>query len=185
MTKLPKQLIYLRIAISIALILISFLKYQNQYLLIIIISVAFLSDVFDGMIARKHNCSNERLRQMDSRADSFFWLSLCVLLIKFYPEFISQNKLKLFILVCSEIAIQVFGYFKHGKSLALHTYSAKFWALLLFISVLCIIANNQAQLVFNLAFYWGLVSQTEVLLILLRQKKFIVDVKSLFSIQKD
>lgn len=120
MTKLPKQLIYLRVAISIGLILLSVLSYEFPIILISLICIAFLSDVFDGIIARKYNCSNEKLRQMDSKADSFFWLSVCVVLIKFYPEFIFQNKFKLFILICTEIGMQVFAYLKHGKSLALH-----------------------------------------------------------------
>lgn len=185
MNKLPKRLIYLRVIISIILILASLINFKSSLILLCLICIAFLSDVFDGIIARKYNCSNEKLRQMDSRADSFFWLSLCVVLIKFYPEFISHNKLKLFILICSEIGIQVFAYLKYGKSLALHTYSAKLWAMLLFISVLCVIVNYQTQLMFDFAFYWGLVSQMEVFIILLCQKKFLVDVKSLFSLRQN
>jgi len=184
MTNLPKQLIYLRVAISIGLILLSGLNYEFPIVLISLICIAFLSDVFDGIIARKYNCSSEKLRQMDSKADSFFWLSVCIVLIKFYPEFIFQNKFKLFILICTEIGIQVYAYLKHGKSLALHTYGAKLWAVLLFVSVLCVIANYNVQFVFNIAFYWGIISQTEVLAILLSQKKFLVDVKSLFSLPK-
>ncbi|MCA6436583.1 MAG: CDP-alcohol phosphatidyltransferase family protein [Bacteroidota bacterium] len=185
MNKLPKQLVYLRVVISVVLILASFLNYESPKVLMGLICVAFLSDVFDGIVARKYNCSTEKLRQMDSRADSFFWLSVCIVLIRFYPEFISHNKLKLFILICSEIAIQVFAYLKYGKSLALHTYSAKLWAVLLFFSVLCVIAKYKTQLIFDFAFYWGLISQIEVLVILLSQKKFLVDVKSLFSLKRD
>ncbi len=38
--------------------------------------IGLLTDIFDGIIARKVGVSSEKLRRLDSQVDLVFWLSL-------------------------------------------------------------------------------------------------------------
>jgi CDP-diacylglycerol--glycerol-3-phosphate 3-phosphatidyltransferase len=149
----------------------------------LILVYAILSDIFDGVIARKLKIATDHLRQLDSKVDTVFWFSLLYLLIVMYPEFMRGHALPLFILLILEIGVQLFGFFKFGKTMALHTYAAKAWAILLTLTVLQLLATGEAKVLFSVMFTWGLISQTEVILILLKLKTFRVDVKSILALK--
>ncbi|MCI4443017.1 MAG: CDP-alcohol phosphatidyltransferase family protein [Lentimicrobium sp.] len=79
MNKLPLTLIYSRLAIGIAIIFLSALKIENYKLIaIILFTIGLLTDIFDGIIARRLNISTQKLRRLDSTIDqvSLFLLPL-------------------------------------------------------------------------------------------------------------
>lgn len=64
--QIPMALILSRLVTGIVLVVLSFLAppYFN-WIAIILISYGLLSDIFDGIIARQLNISNEKLRRLD------------------------------------------------------------------------------------------------------------------------
>ena len=86
MKNLPFALIYARILCGILIVLFAILQIEQQSFWIISLMIfGLLTDVFDGIIARKLNVSSEKLRIWDSNVDQFFWLS--VLASIFYLNF--------------------------------------------------------------------------------------------------
>ena len=70
MKRIPIALIYSRLFIGIVIIFIS--SFQIKYYKIIaigLLSLGLLTDIFDGIIARKLNVSTEKLRRQDSAID--------------------------------------------------------------------------------------------------------------------
>lgn len=179
----PYILAYSRLLMAVFYILTAIYKpLQIPALVSTVLIAAILTDIFDGIIARKLKLDSIHLRQLDSKVDTVFWLSLFYVLIVMRSAFVKEHALGLFILIFSEVAIQVFGYFKFNSSLALHTYSAKAWAILITITVLNLLLAGHAEYLFKITFVWGLITQLEVLLIVFKLKTFKTDVRSLFRI---
>ncbi len=155
---------------------------QNKFVIVGVLIAAIVSDIFDGVLARRWKCDTENLRKLDSKIDTIFWLSLLYLLVVSQRDFVLQHSIKLFILVLLEILVQLIGYFKFNTTLALHTYSAKFWALLLAVTISALVLGYNVTFLFGACFVWGIISQLEVLLIILKLKTYKVDVKSIYSL---
>ncbi len=181
--QLPYLLTYSRLLVAIYYILVAFCKpLQDPFMISALLLYAILSDIFDGVIARKLKIDSVHLRQLDSKTDTIFWLSLLYVLFVMHTSFILNHAFEFFILIVSEIAVQAFGYLKFNRSLALHTYAAKAWAVLLTLTVLQLLLGQQAEIIFYIAFVWGLIAQLEITLIILKMKAHKVDVSSIFKL---
>ena len=53
-----------------------FIGESAKITIVILMYLGLLSDILDGIIARKQNISSEKLRRMDSQTDMIFWLSI-------------------------------------------------------------------------------------------------------------
>jgi CDP-diacylglycerol--glycerol-3-phosphate 3-phosphatidyltransferase len=180
----PYLLTYSRLLMAVVYIFASLYKPAQQPLFVgLILIYAILSDIFDGVIARRLKIATDHLRQLDSKVDTVFWFSLLYLLIVMRPEFMKDHALPLFILLVLEIGVQLFGFFKFNTAMALHTYAAKAWAVLLTLTVLQLLWTGDAAVLFTIMFAWGLISQTEVILILLKLKTYRVDIKSILVLK--
>jgi phosphatidylglycerophosphate synthase len=185
MKAIPYILTYSRLVMAVFYILVSICKpLQSNALVVGVLIAAILTDIFDGVIARRLKMSTVHLRQLDSKVDTVFWLSLMYVLIIMQSSFVKAHAIGIFILVASEILIQVIGYFRFNSSLALHTYAAKAWAILLTITVCEVFIGSHANFWFNIAFVWGIIAQLEIIIIIFKLKTFKADVSSVFTLLK-
>ena len=181
----PYLLVYSRLLIAVYFIFVAIFKQlQDPITVSLLLILAVLSDVFDGIIARKLKIDSVRLRQLDSRVDIIFWVTLLYVLLVMENSFVRSHAAALFILLMSEVFIQLFGYLKFNTALALHTYAAKAWAVLLTLSVLQILLGKNAEVIFYIMFVWGLIAQLEVALIIFKMKTSKVDISSIFKLKK-
>ena len=93
MKKVPLLLICIRLLLGFVMILIA--NNNLVYVRTILVSLmifGLLTDIFDGIIARKVGVSSEKLRRMDSQVDLIFWLCVgwCTWLLN--PEIILNHK---------------------------------------------------------------------------------------------
>lgn len=65
--------------------------YGHGPLLAQVILAATLSDIFDGIIARRLSVSTTNLRKADSTVDLFFWLSSMASLYLLCPDDVKRN----------------------------------------------------------------------------------------------
>lgn len=73
MNKLPLALIYLRLIIGITIIFLSISHVENyKFIAVILFAIGLLTDIFDGIIARRLNISTQTLRRLYSATDRFF-----------------------------------------------------------------------------------------------------------------
>ncbi len=101
---------------------------------------AFLSDVFDGIIARRLGIATPALRRLDSIADTLFYAAATFAAWHLYPAAL-RSRLPLFaVLVSLELARYAFDAIKFRREASYHMWSSKLWGIALF-----------------LAFYWLLV----------------------------
>jgi phosphatidylglycerophosphate synthase len=181
MKKLPIILIYTRLALGLAIILLSINNIENYKLVAIsILTIGLLTDVFDGIIARKLNISSQKLRRLDSTIDQIFFISFAVATYIQCSSFFGINSLKLIILFAFEGLMYIVCFIKFNKEIATHSIGAKIWTLLLFATLVQIIMQCQSFVVFNICFWVGLLTRIEIIAIIFTLKSWTNDVPSIY-----
>lgn len=134
LTSIPWLLVWLRCAIA-PLLLLDALDGKTGSLFVLGYIVAFLSDIFDGIIARKLEVSTVLLRQADSWADISLYVCVALSLWLVYPTVIISFQIPLLIAIAFQLTLFAVSLVKFGKFPSFHTYTAKLWGISLFIAV--------------------------------------------------
>ena len=138
--------------------------------------VAFLSDIFDGIIARRLKIATERIRRLDSIADSIFYICAGIAVLKLYPSVIKDQAIALGILFFLELFRYVFDYMKYRRETSYHMWSSKLWGIFLFLGFLSLLGFGQSGILVTLAIYVGMVADIEGLFISIILKNWQHDV---------
>ncbi len=185
MTKLPITLIYSRLAIGFTIIFLSTKQVDNyKFIAILLLTIGLLTDIFDGIIARRLDISTQTLRRLDSSIDQVFFISFAVATYIQCPDFFKTNALKLTILLGLEGLTYLISFIKFRKEIATHTIGAKIWTLLLFATLVQIILQCQSIVLFNICFWVGLLTRFEIIAITLTLKKWTNDVPTVYHSMK-
>lgn len=181
MTKIPIALIYSRGIIGIIILILAFCNGPYYPILAItLLIIGLLTDILDGIIARRLGISSERLRRLDSLADQVFWILIAISTFIQCPEFFKTNSLKLFILLSAEGLIYLVSYLKFKKEVATHAISSKIWTLILFATLVQIMATCKSGILFELCFYVGIITRLEIIAIILILRKWTTDVPTVY-----
>jgi phosphatidylglycerophosphate synthase len=185
MKRIPIALIYLRLVIGLILLLLSIFNVKSFAIIAIsLCSIGLLSDIFDGIIARRLNVSTERLRRLDSTIDQIFWCLVVISAFIQYPDFFYNNSIKLILLVSAEVITYIISFARFRKEVATHAISSKIWTLLLFACLIEIIYHGNSNFLFLACFYFGLLTRLEIIAILLTLKQWTNDVPSIYHAVK-
>jgi len=178
---IPVYLILFRLLL--APIILLFAYYETTYCKTIIVTLMFLgliSDILDGIIARKQNISSERLRRMDSQVDMVFWLSLGFATYFLYPELIKANLAAIIAILAMEVACYIISLVKFKKETCTHAFLSKLWGITLLVAFTSLIGFNHAGFPFQLAIVMGLISHVDRILITLILPQWTHDVPSTY-----
>lgn len=146
-----------------------------------IVSLMFLgllTDIFDGIVARKQKLSTENLRRIDSQVDLIFWLSIggCVWIL--YPELILSNKYFIALIVVMEGLCYAVSLIRFGKETCTHAFLSKLWAISLLVTFTAMIGFGTAGIPFMITVIMAFVSHVDVILIMLILPKWQHDIPS-------
>ncbi len=181
MNQIPKVLIYSRLAIGLVLVVCSALHVSNyNRLAVILFTAGLLTDIFDGIIARQLQASTEYLRRLDSSADQIFFILVAIATYIASPQFFHDHYLKLIILLSTEALAYLICYLKFRKEIATHAIASKIWTLILFATIIQIMATDNAIILFEFCFYVGIATRLEIITIILVLRKWASDVPSVY-----
>jgi CDP-diacylglycerol--glycerol-3-phosphate 3-phosphatidyltransferase len=143
-----------------------------------------LSDVYDGVLARRFGVATPALRRYDSVTDVIYYLFILAVTFLLCQSVITQHWLLIVLILLSEAGCILVSYVRFGKYPATHSYLAKFYGL-------CLLAAFSALLGFN-AGGWAVIALTvvaltanlEIIAIHLRAGAPPVDVRSIFSLRQ-
>jgi CDP-diacylglycerol--glycerol-3-phosphate 3-phosphatidyltransferase len=177
--KIPLLLIYSRLLLAWLIFVITLTKpgWVTTALIILLIT-GLLTDVFDGIIARRLHVSNAHLRKLDTKIDRVFWLSALFALILLHPLFFLQHALQIAILLVFELSAWIIGRIKFRSGISFHSILSKFWAIGLLVMMVDVIPDGAAPVSFAIAFWYGLIAQTDIILIALILPEFQCDIPS-------
>jgi CDP-diacylglycerol--glycerol-3-phosphate 3-phosphatidyltransferase len=181
MNKLPIALIYLRLAIGFLIVFLSYIKIDDYSVVAIaLLTVGLLTDIFDGIIARHLNISNQRLRRLDSTIDQLFFISFTIATFLHSPTFFEINHVKLIILIGTEAIAYLICFLKFHKEIATHSIGAKIWTLLLFATLIQITWQLESNFLFSLCFWVGLITRFEIIAIIITLNVWTNDVPTIY-----
>ena len=160
----PLLLIGLRIALAPVMIFLA-LHWPSSFAFSTCLTAAFLSDVFDGVIARRINVATPSLRRLDSAADTIFYLAAVFAVWHLYPAAISERLIPLSVLVVLELTRYVIDLAKFGREASYHMWSSKLWGIALFAGFLSVLGYGSSGLLVTLAVYIGILADVEGLAI--------------------
>ena len=173
--KIPIALTLIRVALGPVVLAFAFYAPIKTVFAICLI-MAFLSDIFDGIIARRLKIATERIRRLDSIADSIFYICACIAVLKLYPSVIKDQAIALGILFFLELFRYVFDYMKYRRETSYHMWSSKLWGIFLFLGFLSLLGFGQSGILVTLAIYVGMVADIEGLFISIILKNWQHDV---------
>ena len=185
MKKIPLLLIYSRILIALLIGLMAFSKLKDPSLwIVILMSIGLITDVFDGIIARKLNISSDKLRILDSNVDQLFWLVVISSIFYLNSNFLIENIYWIACIALLEILCYLISYIKFKKSIATHSILAKIWTISLLLFLIDLSINHTSYIVFILCVSLGIISRIEIILIILKLKKWATDIPSILVVKK-
>jgi CDP-diacylglycerol--glycerol-3-phosphate 3-phosphatidyltransferase len=185
MKQIPLALILIRLLIGLLMMVGSFYKITNySSIAIFLLSIGLLTDIFDGIIARRLHISTPTLRRLDSTIDQLFFISVAIATYIQHPEFFRLNTDRLILLFSMEALTYLICFIKFKKEIATHTIGAKIWTLLLFVTLIEIMAHGKSVFLFECCFWVGMVTRLEIIAILLAIKKWTNDVPSFYHALK-
>ena len=143
-----------------------------------------LSDIYDGVLARRFGVATPALRRYDSVTDVIYYLFILAVALLLCQSVITRHWLLIVLILLSETGCILVSYVRFGKYPATHSYLAKFYGL-------CLLAALSALLVFD-AGGWAVIALTmvaltanlEIIAIHLRAGAPPVDVRSIFSLRQ-
>lgn len=153
---------------------------KSQFVILALMFIGLLTDIFDGIIARKVGVSSEKLRRLDSQVDLVFWLSLGFAAYFINPEVIKNHWQSIALIFIMEALCYIISIIKFKKETCTHAWLSKMWGLSLLIAFTYLIGFQQAGWAFYLAIFWGIVSHIDVILIILILSKWQYDVPSFY-----
>lgn len=168
--KLPFALIVLRFLLALlclSLALIGRTRPVPGWEFVAILIAAILSDIFDGVIARRVGVATALLRRFDSQTDLVFWLSATAATLALHPDLVRRHAAEFMILITIEAGCYAVSVRRFGREACTHAFSAKAYGLGLFIGFTAMLGFGVGGPPVHLMFALGLLSGLDVLAILL------------------
>jgi CDP-diacylglycerol--glycerol-3-phosphate 3-phosphatidyltransferase len=153
----------------------------NGFALAGIVVAALVSDIYDGVLARRWRCDTARVRLFDSMADTVFYLYTAVALWVSQPRLWRSYGGLLVALLVLEAARFAFDFAKFGKPASYHTYLAKAWGLVMAIAVIGVFALDRSNVFVPAALVLGILCDLEGLAMSLVIPVWRKDIKTLLA----
>ena len=178
---IPTALILFRLVlVPIILGLAYFVGEEANITILVLMYLGLISDIFDGIIARKKNMSTEKLRRMDSQTDILFWLSIGFASWLLYPKLMADHTVFIIAIIALEICCYAISFIKFKKETCTHALLSKLWGLSLLVAFTSLIGFEHAGLPFAIAIILGFIAYLDVILILLILPKWAHDIPSAY-----
>lgn len=126
-----------------------------------LVLTALLSDIYDGVLARRWKTDTARLRLFDSMADTVFYVFVAVALWLGSSPALRANLPLLVALLGFEAARYMVDFAKFGKPASYHSYLAKTWGLVMAFGVVVAFATAGGVVLIAVSLGLGLLCNAE------------------------
>ena len=130
-----------------------------------VVLVAFVSDYFDGVIARRLGIASAELRHFDSRADLVFYATAAWAVWRLHPDVVRSVGIPALVVVGLDVVRHIFDFAKFGRDVAYHAWSSKVWGLSLALALVLLMGFGISRPFVGTTVILGLIAQIEGLLI--------------------
>jgi phosphatidylglycerophosphate synthase len=159
-SRIPPLLTALRALLAPVLLVLAWFHPRPLAIAVCLI-LAFLSDVFDGILARRFNVATPGLRRLDSIADSVFYVGALLAAWHLHPSALREYLPALVVLAVIEVARYVFDLWKFRREAAYHLWSSKLWGICLFIGFFALLVLGRGGIFVAVPIYVGILVDLE------------------------
>lgn len=178
---IPISLIIFRLLLApIIFGLVYYYQEGSKLIVLILMYLGLISDILDGIFARRFNVSSAGLRRFDSQTDMLFWLSIGISTWMLYPELIRHNAVPIIVIFIMEAMCYLISIIKFGRETCTHAFLSKLWGITLLIAFTSLIGFNHAGIPFLVAIVLGLISHIDRILITLILPRWTHDIPSFY-----
>jgi phosphatidylglycerophosphate synthase len=148
--------------------------------LVVLLYAAILSDIFDGIVARRLGVATPGLRRFDSQTDLVFWLCVLGCVWSLHPAIVRANLGYIVAMLGLEAGTYTLSFLKFGREHSTHAYLSKVWGLILVGAFTAILGFGEGKVAFPVLFYSDLISGLDVIAIILILPRWQSDVPSCY-----
>jgi phosphatidylglycerophosphate synthase len=145
-----------------------------------VVLLAFVSDYFDGVIARRLGVATPALRHFDSRADLVFYATAAWTVWMRRPDVARSVAIPALAVIGLDLTRHVFDFTKFGRDVAYHAWSSKAWGLSLALALILLLGFGVTRPLVPIAVWLGIIAQVEGLLISVILPRWTTDVPTIF-----
>jgi phosphatidylglycerophosphate synthase len=156
----PHLLILFRAICAPAIFVLACFGYSGPVLAGIVVA-ALLSDVFDGVLARRTGAATPELRFADTVADTVFYVAAAAALAVAVPGAFDDLWLPLVALVTIHVSRATFELTKYGRIASYHMWSSKALGLLLAAALTYEFITGLPNLLLSWALWLGIANELE------------------------
>jgi CDP-diacylglycerol--glycerol-3-phosphate 3-phosphatidyltransferase len=165
---IPYGLIALRVVAGLSILGLALtVGASARWACAVLLAVGVLSDIFDGVIARRLDCVTDRLRTFDSRADVIFWLCATAAVLVLHPPLIAMLWPLVVALGAMELTGHAIGFVRFRREASPHHLLSKLFGLALWALLTQLLIAGTGGWVLPVAFAMGVASQLEAWAIML------------------
>lgn len=160
------------------------LTHVPRWVYLPILVAGTLSDIYDGILARRYGVATPALRRYDSVTDVIYYLFILAAAFLLCKPVVTQTWPFIALIVLSEAGTILTSYLRFGKYPATHSYLAKFYGLCLLAALIALLGFNAGSWVILALTVVALVTNFEIIVIHFAAKTPPVDVRSIFALPK-
>jgi CDP-diacylglycerol--glycerol-3-phosphate 3-phosphatidyltransferase len=127
--------------------------------------VATLSDIFDGVVARRFGVASSGLRRFDSVADTVFYAGAGVALWLRHSDMLRTRGLLIVALVVMQVGGYLVDLWKFGRDTSYHTWSGRAFGVMLCVSTTLVFWTGHGGAWLTAALIIGLVAHVDAFVI--------------------
>lgn len=152
-----------RLALAPAIIAATMIGARG-WILAAMLLAAFVSDILDGVVARRYGAITPFLRRLDSATDTVFYLATAYSAWTRYPTLLRPLTWPIAIVLVGEAINYVVALIAFRREASYHAWSARLWGALLFLALMALFGTGSAALL-PVALLSGMIAQCESLAI--------------------
>jgi phosphatidylglycerophosphate synthase len=156
----PQILIAFRAACAPTIFVLACFRFPGL-LLVAVLGAALLSDVFDGIIARRLGIATAAIRFADTLVDTAFYVAAGAALRVAVPDAFEGAELALVCLVIVHVSRATFELTKYGRLTSYHMWSSKLLGLLLVAAFAQAFLTGRPDALLGIALWIGVVNELE------------------------
>ncbi len=176
--RIPWAMVWLRVLLCPVVVAGARRGWDGKWLGLIVL-VALLDDIYDGVLARRWGCDTIGLRRADSWADTAFYLGVAAVLWSRERQLMVGNWRLLATLGMLEITRHAFDWWKFGRTASYHSYLAKAWGLVMGVAIIAVLSVGGPRWLVWVSVLTGIAADVEGLAMSLMLPEWRNDVKGL------
>ena len=174
----PWAMVWLRVSLCPLILWAARAGWNGRWLGLMVL-VALVDDIYDGVLARRWGCDTPGIRLADSVADTVFYLGVAGALWVREPEVLRANAWLLAVLFGLEGVRYGFDFWKFGKGASYHSYLAKCWGLVMAVAVIGVLSFGGLWWLVRVSLGLGIAANLEGLAMSVMLPRWSCDVKTL------